>query len=91
MAQPGSNFGHRCYQAALQAQLPHADPKAYQAPAGYLRKLRPILKSLNREGDWKQLLAEIRSQYGNRPRFMEVLQRLDGGSIVHSERSPRRR
>lgn len=44
----------------------------------------------NREGEWQQLLAEIRLQYGNRPRFMEILQRLDGGSIVQGEKARRK-
>lgn len=77
------------YHAALQSQLTHADPRAYEAAAGYLRKLRPILKSLQREGEWEQMLADIRQQYRNRPRFMEILKRLDKRPIVHSEKARR--
>jgi uncharacterized Zn finger protein len=79
------------YQAELQSQLPHANPNAYQSAAGYLRRMRPILKLLGREDQWHQLLAQIRHQYGNRPRFMDLLKRLDGGSIVRTEKSPRKR
>jgi hypothetical protein len=35
---------------------------AYEQCASYLRKPRPILKSLGREGEWSKLLAEIRQQ-----------------------------
>jgi hypothetical protein len=48
--------------------LPHADLSAYESAAAYLRKMRPIMKSLEHETDWKKVLVEIRAKYGNRPR-----------------------
>ena len=78
------------YLAALNAQLPHAQPSAYEAAAGYLRKLRPIYEALGRAGEWAALLASIREKYRNRPRFMELLDRLDGRTIVQSSRTRRK-
>ena len=61
------------YKAALDAQLPQAQQSAYEAAAGYLKKLRPIYEALGRSGEWVALLATIRGTYRNRPRFMEIL------------------
>jgi len=78
------------YMAALNAQLPHAHSSAYEAAAGYLKKLRPIYEALDRAAEWTALVASIREKYRNRPRFMEVLDRLDGRTIVETAR-PRRK
>ncbi len=78
------------YLAALNAQLPHAQQSAYEAAAGYLRKLRPLYEALDRTSEWTALLASIRDKYRNRPRFMELLDGLEGRSIVQSTRTRRR-
>ena len=77
------------YLAALNAQLPHAEPHAYEAAAGYLRKLRPVYEALGRAGEWDALVTSIRQTYKNRPRFLEQLGRLEGRPIV--EGFPKRR
>ena len=69
------------YLAALNAQLPIAEQSAYEAATGYLKKLRPIYEALNRAGEWTALLASIREKYRNRPRFMVLLDNLDGQTI----------
>ncbi|QDV35164.1 SWIM zinc finger family protein [Tautonia plasticadhaerens] len=74
------------YRDALDAQLPHARPSAYEAAAGYLRKLRPLYMAVGRPEEWEVLLSSIRESYRNRPRFMEQLDRLDGRPIVQSPR-----
>ena len=74
------------YREALDAQLPHAQPSAYEAAAGYLRKLRPLYKAVGRPEEWETLLSSIRESYRNRPRFMEQLDRLDNRPIVQSPR-----
>jgi uncharacterized Zn finger protein len=79
------------YQRGLEQVLPQANPSAYESAAGYLKKMRPILKSLSREADWDKSLAEIRSKYGNRPRFMEVLDKLDGRTILQTHKARKRR
>ena len=78
------------YQAALTAQLPDASPTAYQAATGYLRKLRPLYKALARPAEWDALVSSIREKYKNRPRFMELLDTLDGRTIVQTARGRRR-
>ena len=77
------------YLAGLNAQLPHAQQSAYEAAAGYLKKLRPIYESLGRASEWHALLASIREKYRNRPRFMEILDGLEGRTIVQGSRKRR--
>ena len=78
------------YLAALNAQLPHAQQSAYESAAGYLRKLRPLYEALDRTSEWTALLASIREKYRNRPRFMELLDGVEGRSIVQSTRTRRK-
>jgi uncharacterized Zn finger protein len=78
------------YTAALNAQLPQAHPSAYENAAGYLRKLRPVYKALGRAAEWNALVASIRDKYRNRPRFMEILDRLDGKTILDSAKPKRK-
>ncbi len=79
------------YQRALDACLPRADFQAYENAAGYLRKMRPIMHTLDRDDHWNELVKDIREKYRNRPRFMDVLDKLEGRTIVGSSRSSRRR
>jgi uncharacterized Zn finger protein len=79
------------YRRGLDANLPHADPRAYDTCAHYLRKIKPILHALGRDDDWARLLADIRLNYRNRPRFMEILDRFDGHTIVQAQTAARRR
>jgi uncharacterized Zn finger protein len=79
------------YRRGLEAHLKLAKASAYESCAIYLRKMRPILKSLGREGEWCHLLAEIRQGYRNRPRFMEILDTLEGRTILQTQKSRRGR
>jgi uncharacterized Zn finger protein len=78
------------YRQALEAQLPHADPSAYETAVGYLRKMRPIYEKRNRKGEWSALIASIRESYRNRPRFMDLLDGLEGRTIMQSVRPKRK-
>lgn len=80
------------YTAALNAQLPHASPRAYEEAAGYLKKLRPIYATLNRAAEWNTLLAGIREKYRNRPKFMEALDKMQGSrtTIVDAARKKKK-
>jgi uncharacterized Zn finger protein len=78
------------YKAGLNAQLPNAQPSAYGSAGEYLKKLRPIYESLSRGGEWLSLVASIRENYRNRPRFMEVLDGLEGQTIIASSRARRK-
>jgi hypothetical protein len=44
--------------------------------------MRPIMKSIDREPAWGQMVADIRLKYRNRPKFMEILDKLASGPIV---------
>jgi uncharacterized Zn finger protein len=75
------------YRQRVDDHLPHASASAYEAVAGYLRKMRRILKALHREAEWEGLLAAIRMRYKNRPKFMEILDKLDPRPIVEQKRA----
>jgi uncharacterized Zn finger protein len=77
------------YRQRVDDHLPHASASAYEAVADYLRKMRPILKALHREVEWDGLLADIRSRYKNRPKFMEILDKLDPRPIVEQRKARR--
>jgi uncharacterized Zn finger protein len=79
------------YRNKLDANLPQAPQGAYAMCADCLRKMRPIYKSLGQEDHWTELVADIRHKYKNRPRFMELLDRLEGKTIVKSLKSSGRR
>lgn len=79
------------YHRGLDANLTQANANAYELAASYLRKLRPILAAVGRKQEWSALLAEIRKKYGNRPRFMEILDKLEGCTILASAKAHRRR
>lgn len=77
------------YRAALDAQLPQAKQSAYESATGYLRKLRPVYETLGQIGEWEALVTSIREKYRNRPRFLELLDRLGGRPIVEPTRTKR--
>jgi len=79
------------YRRKLDVHLRQANKSAYETCAACLRKMRPIFKTLDQEDHWNELLADIRHNYRNRPRFMEILDRLEGRTIVQSRKPPRRR
>jgi hypothetical protein len=78
------------YRAALEAKLPHADYSSYVAAADYLKTLRPLFEAVGRPGEWAALLGSVRERHRNRPRFMELLDGLDGRTIAQTSR-PRRK
>jgi len=57
-------------------------PKAYEAAAVYLRKVRDLLRKLKREGEWKKHLSELRQANARKTRLLEILNRLEGRRIV---------
>src|SRR6267142_179907 len=74
------------YHLHVKDNLPNAHQSAYEIVVSYLRRMRPLMKSLDREEEWRQMLAEIRIRYRNRPKFMEMLQRLDGRTILETQK-----
>jgi uncharacterized Zn finger protein len=79
------------YGQGLEANLTHAHQSAYANATEYLKQMRPILKSLGREAEWDQLVVAIREKHRNRPRFMELLDRLQGRTIVAAAKTRRRK
>ena len=77
------------YAQRVKSNLTQASPAAYETVAAYLRKMRPILKAVGREQEWTQLLADIRLQYRNRPKFMEILDRLEDRTVLQTQRRGR--
>ncbi len=77
------------YRQRVEDNLPRAHVSAYEAVAAYLRKMRPILKSLHREAEWEKVLTEIRQNYRNRPKFMEILDKLDSRPILQQRQTRR--
>jgi uncharacterized Zn finger protein len=80
------------YQKRLNAFLPQTGIPAYEAAASYLKKMRPIMKSLGHDDEWVNAMTEIRLKYGNRPRFMEILDKLQGRTktILEMQKSRKR-
>jgi len=74
----------------VDGNLKEAHVSAYENCAAYLRKMRPILESLGRNEEWNRLLADIRQSYRNRPRFMEILDTLEGRTILQTRKARRR-
>jgi uncharacterized Zn finger protein len=77
------------YRQRVDENLQRAHVSAYEAVAAYLRKMRPFLQSLHREAEWTQTLEEIRLRYRNRPRFMEILDKLDSRPILQQRQARR--
>lgn len=78
------------YRRKLDSHLKQANTSAYETCAACLRNMRPIFKTLDQEDHWNELLADVRHNYRNRPRFMEILDRLQGRPIIQSHKSSRR-
>ena len=76
-------------QQQLEAILPQTGVRAYESTAACLRKIKPLLVSLNRSDECDQLLVDIRKKYKNRPRFMEILDRFDEQTILLARKTRR--
>lgn len=75
------------YRGCVDQNLVRADVSAYETVAAYLKKMRPILKSLDRDWEWNELVTGIRTNYRNRPRFMEILDQMEARPILQKSRS----
>lgn len=63
-------------------QVALTKPKAYEAAAGYLRKVHRILKQLGKEQDWQGYLAALRRANERKRRLVQILDTLAGRRIV---------
>ena len=57
-------------------------PSAYETAAGYLRKVRELLKRLKREEEWKNYLSGLRQTNIKKRKFVEILNRLESRRIL---------
>jgi uncharacterized Zn finger protein len=67
-------------------QIAVTQPKAYEAAAGYLRKVHALLKRLQRESEWKGYLSNLRQVNARKKKLLEILDRLEGRRIVEMTR-----
>src|SRR5207244_2420485 len=77
------------YRGGVDGNLGPASQNSYEAVGLYLRKMRPVLRKLGRDDEWTKLVEEIREQHRNRPRFMEVLDKVEGRSIMQTQKQRR--
>lgn len=68
----------------VEVQLKHAEVRAYETAAIYLRKIRSTLKKQGQEQEWKKYLATLRQANLRRPRLVEILDGLEGRPIVET-------
>jgi uncharacterized Zn finger protein len=57
-------------------------PKSYESAAGYLKKIRSLMKKQDREEEWGRFIGELRSEHSRKKRFIEVLDGLEGRRII---------
>jgi hypothetical protein len=48
--------------------------------------MKPIMNAIGKGSEWKQLVEDIRQRHRNRPKLLEILDRLDDRPIVASRR-----
>lgn len=77
------------YRLRVEQNLKQTGTGAYETVASYLRKMKPVMKSIGREQDWKQLIDDIQIRYRNRPKLMEILDRLESKPILDGRKGRR--
>ena len=63
-------------------QIALTKPSAYETAAGYLRKVRTLLKKLKRENEWQAYLLQLRQANIKKRSFIEILNRLESRPII---------
>lgn len=67
------------WSAKVKENLPTANEAYYVAVCSALGKMRPVMKRLGREGEWKRRVADIRESYKRRRRFVALLDEMASG------------
>jgi uncharacterized Zn finger protein len=70
------------WKSMVESQLRHAEVRAYEAAAIYLRKIHSASKKHGREQEWRTYLAALRQANLRRPRLVQILDSLTGKPIV---------
>jgi len=66
----------------VESQLGHAEVRAYETAAIYLRKVHSACTKHGQEREWKTYLATLRQTNLRRPRLVQILDSLTGHPIV---------
>ena len=66
-------------------QIALTKPKAYEVAAGYLRKVRRVMKKMEREKEWQSYIAELRQVNAKKKRLLEILDSLSGRRIFENK------
>ena len=66
----------------VESQLVHAEVRAYETAATYLRKIHSACTKHRQEQEWKTYLAALRQANLRRPRLVQILDSLTGRPIV---------
>ena len=70
------------WKSLAENQIALTKPKAYTVAAGYLRKVRRLLKKMGKEKEWQHYLLELRQANARKIRLMEILDTLEGRPII---------
>jgi uncharacterized Zn finger protein len=69
----------------VEKQIAVTQPKAYEAAAGYLRKIHGLLKGVQREREWKSYLSDLRQTNARKKKLLEILDRIEVHRIVEAK------
>ncbi|MBN1900626.1 SWIM zinc finger domain-containing protein [Candidatus Sumerlaeota bacterium] len=58
--------------------LSYSDVSNYHEAKRHLEKMKPVYEKENRQGEWRELLTQLRQQNKHRRRMIEVLDSLEG-------------
>jgi uncharacterized Zn finger protein len=73
------------WQNVAEKQIAVTQPKAYEAAAGYLRKVHALLRRLQRESEWKGYLSNLRQANARKRKLLEILDRIESRRIVEGQ------
>jgi uncharacterized Zn finger protein len=60
-------------------------PRAYEEAAQYLRKAGAVMAKKKKKGQWTQYLHTLRQIHARKPRFLAILDGLDGKPIINTD------
>jgi uncharacterized Zn finger protein len=69
---------------AAEREIARVSPRAYQAAAHYLRKIRRALQGRGRSEEWHEYLGQLRQTHRRKHRLIEVLDTLEEGPILQA-------
>ena len=70
------------WKGLAEGQIALTKPAAYDVAAGYLKKLRDLMTSLNKGEEWISYVAGLRQTNARKPRLLQTLATLEGRRIV---------